>query len=149
MVICLECHVSHVCSLTITVIMRLNWSCAQFSWHLPYSRGKPRKTSVSRPLQQIKYWSNWRYYVSCGRSIRIIRTSTRYSWRIDLVLHYLQQIFLNLIVQGQLQCMELLRQMKAVRPIIASNGVPTSKWRQPYYLSRQGGVGKKGGKDGE
>ena len=36
-------------SLMIRVIMKWSWGgCAQISWHLPYSRGKPQKTSSRR-----------------------------------------------------------------------------------------------------
>ena len=29
--------------------MKLSWGCEQISWHLPYSRGKPQKSSARRP----------------------------------------------------------------------------------------------------
>ena len=39
-------------SLMIRVIMKWSWGCAQISWHLPYSRGKPQKTSARRPSDE-------------------------------------------------------------------------------------------------
>ena len=39
-------------SLMIRVIMKWSWSCAQISWHLPYSWGKPQKTSTRRPTMK-------------------------------------------------------------------------------------------------
>ena len=44
-------HQSHQ-SLMIRVIMRRSWGCAQISWHLPYSRGKPQKTTARRPSDE-------------------------------------------------------------------------------------------------
>ena len=35
-------------SLMIRVIMKWSWGCVHISWHLPYSWGKPQKTSVRR-----------------------------------------------------------------------------------------------------
>ena len=32
--------------------MKWSWGCAQISWHLPYSRGKPQKTSARRPTDE-------------------------------------------------------------------------------------------------
>ena len=39
-------------SLMISVIMKWSWGCAQISWHLPYSWGKPQKTSTRRPSDE-------------------------------------------------------------------------------------------------
>ena len=45
-------HVSHICQLIITVIMRWYGGCAQLPCHLPYSWGKFRKTSARRPFDE-------------------------------------------------------------------------------------------------
>ena len=39
-------------SLIIWVMMKWSWGCAQISRHLPYSRGKPQKTSARRPYDE-------------------------------------------------------------------------------------------------
>ena len=55
-----------LCLLANDRVMRWYWGCAQISWHLPSSWGKPRKTSAKKPsLKAVRpvFVSNWTRYL--------------------------------------------------------------------------------------
>ena len=99
-------------SLLIRAIMKWSWGCAQISWHLPYSWGRPLRKLCNKQIEERSRFMNspiWRHYKHTWHSIDTIFVDRTLALRgIDYYYYYYYYYYvLFLIFNTILLCVRL------------------------------------------